>query len=150
MQNLIEKPSRLVPRSLLFSTPVAFRCPIIIVPANLIDSIHVRVNRKHRSARRRLDTDIFIPTSMPRVPVGHQDLVGIRVLFAKFASSRVTINQQAGSAITICVGQKVKELKPCRIREIGIVGMSAQELVSICRVLESEIGSKIPEAAWKI
>lgn len=150
MQYFIVTCSRLIPRLLLIDIPVAFRCPIIIVPANLVNSIHVRVNGQHWGARRRLDADILVPTCMPRVPVTYQDLVGTRVFFTKFARSCVSINQKAGSAISICVRQKMEELKPCRVREIGVVGMGAQELVSICGVFEGEIGSKIPEATYRL
>jgi len=44
----------------------------------------------------------------------------------------------------------VEELKSCRVREIGVVGMSTQELVGICRILEGEIRSEIPEATYRV
>ena len=44
----------------------------------------------------------------------------------------------------------MEELKPCRVCEIGVVGVGAQELVGICGVFEGEIGSKIPEATYRL
>lgn len=40
----------------------------------------------------------------------------------------------------------MEELEPCRVAEIGVVRMSAQEFVGVRSVLEGEIGGKVPEA----
>lgn len=41
----------------------------------------------------------------------------------------------------------MKELEPCRIGEVGVVCVGAEEFIGVCGVLEGEVGREVPEPA---
>lgn len=43
--------------------------------------------------------------------------------------------------------QQMEQLKSCRVREVGIVGVSPQEFIGVGGILESEVGCEVPKAA---
>ena len=42
--------------------------------------------------------------------------------------------------------EQVEKLKSCGICEICVVGMSTQEFVSVCSILESQVCREVPES----
>lgn len=80
-EDLVVALSSHVPFLLSFQRPVCFRRSIVIVPADLVESLHVRVNRKDRSCEGRLDTNIFIATGMPHLLNTNQSFVVFGVPF---------------------------------------------------------------------
>lgn len=42
----------------------------------------------------------------------------------------------------------MEQLEPCRVREVGVVGVSAQKFIGVGGILEGEVGGEVPKAAW--
>lgn len=124
VQNFIVASSRFVPDSLVFQFPVDLRGPIIVVPSDLINSVHVKMLRKYRSKCGRLDADVFVAARMPWVSLRSQRSVMFRVLFEELSGGGESVDQKTCSSGPICMRQQMEELKSCGIREVGIVRVS--------------------------
>jgi hypothetical protein len=97
-----------------------------------------------------LDANVLVSAGVGWLPDICQCCNMGRVLFLQPRRSFESVNKQAFSSATVCVGKEVEQLKPCWVGEIRIVGMSAKELRRVCSVLEGHVGREVPEAALSI
>lgn len=145
-QDLLVVARSTVPRILFIHRPVHLRRAIVVVPADLVHLSHVWMNREYWCLGRGLDADVLIATCMPWVPVPCQHLIMGRILSTQLGDSCKSIYKKVLSTRSVGVGQKMEQLKSCRICEISVVGVSAQGLVGVCRVLEGQVCGEVPES----
>lgn len=105
MENIVEVLGRRVPKLLVIRMPVALGGTIIIVPADLIDTVQIRVDAKDWSLERGLDADTVVSTRVPWLSILQQGAVVIRVFFQQCHRGAESVHEQAASASAACVRQ---------------------------------------------
>lgn len=76
-----------------------------------------------------------------------EEPVRLRVGGAQVGGDLEPVDEQAGAAGAVRVGQQVEGLQACRVGEVGVVRVGLEGEVGVRRVVRGQVGGEVVEAA---
>lgn len=76
-----------------------------------------------------------------------EELIRLWLGLAQVGGDFEPVDQQAGAAGAVRVGEQVERLQACRVGEVGVVRVGLEGDVGVRRVLRGQVGGEVVEAA---
>jgi hypothetical protein len=102
---------------------------------------------KHREPAVRHDTNPLIPRRVSVHINRAEKLIRLWIGLAQVGGDFKPVDEQAGAAGAVGVGEQVEGLQPCRVGEVGVVGVGLEGDVGVRRVVRGQVSGEVVEAA---